>query len=119
MGYDIPKGSTIVPNHWSLDLDEEIFEDPLEFRPERWLANPNLPLATFGFGKRLCPGQHIVRKSLFINISRVLWAFEISYAYENGQKQKVDPRDMEQDTPSGPTPSKRCYGFVPLIIGRL
>lgn len=107
-----------MPNHWSLDLDDEIFEDPLEFRPERWLSNSNLPTAAFGFGKRLCPGQHIARRSLFIIIARVLWGFDISYAYENGQKQKVDPWDMEQNTQAVHLLSKRRSWSVSLIIGK-
>ncbi|KAE8401217.1 cytochrome P450 [Aspergillus pseudonomiae] len=57
MGYRIPEGATIFPNNWTLDLDDAIFRDPYAFRPERWLEDPNLPLSTFGFGRRACPGK--------------------------------------------------------------
>lgn len=31
---------------------------------------------TFGAGRRICPGMHVADRSLFIAISRLLWAFE-------------------------------------------
>lgn len=32
----------------------------------------------YGFGRRSCPGERIAEDSLFIVITRVLWAFDIS-----------------------------------------
>jgi cytochrome P450 len=34
MGYLIPKDAIILPNHWVMDLDEEIFNHATEFWPE-------------------------------------------------------------------------------------
>jgi hypothetical protein len=33
---------------------------------------------TYGAGRRACPGIHVAERSLYINISRVLWGFNIS-----------------------------------------
>jgi hypothetical protein len=33
---------------------------------------------SYGGGRRVCPGVHIAEKSLFLNITRVLWAFDLS-----------------------------------------
>lgn len=33
---------------------------------------------TYGAGRRACPGVHVAERSLYINISRVLWGFNIS-----------------------------------------
>jgi cytochrome P450 len=107
MGYDIPVGTTVLVNHWALALDQDVFSDPdpLDFRPERWLSNPNPPVTAFGFGKRQCPGQHIGRRSMFIIIARVLWGFNISHAYdEKGCRQEIDPWMMEQAILTGPLP---------------
>lgn len=89
MGYHIPAGATVIANHWSISLDENLFPGPDTFRPERWLENPNLPNPAFGFGRRVCPGQyssspttpiaptdeaegqHVARNSLFINCARL------------------------------------------------
>ncbi|KAB8259441.1 cytochrome P450 [Aspergillus pseudonomiae] len=77
MGYLIPKGATVIPNIWSLGHDEEVFESPAEFRPERWIENPNLPVDAFGFGRRICPGRHIALNSLSIIVARLLWSYDI------------------------------------------
>ncbi|ETN40993.1 uncharacterized protein HMPREF1541_02925 [Cyphellophora europaea CBS 101466] len=89
MGFHIPKGATVIGNHWSIHLDEDVYRNPLEFYPERWLENPELPLAAFGFGRRVCTGQHIAKNSLFINIARILWTFNIGYKYEMRDGKKV------------------------------
>ncbi|KAF3480267.1 cytochrome P450 2C38 [Arthroderma uncinatum] len=105
MGYRIPKGTTVVANHWSLEFDEKVFGDPCNFRPQRWIDNPSLPSASFGFGRRVCPGQHLARSSLFIIVSRVLWTYRIDYAYDmNGKRKDIDPLDMTQLSDSQPMP---------------
>ncbi|KAE8383972.1 cytochrome P450 [Aspergillus alliaceus] len=77
MGYFLPAGATVIANQWEMDMDESIFEDAPAFKPERWIQNPDLPLSAFGFGRRVCPGQHFARSTLFIAIARMLWAYHI------------------------------------------
>lgn len=94
-GFSIPKGATVVANHWSLDMDEEIFQDPEDFLPERWIHDPNLPLAAFGFSTRACPGQHLARNSLSLVVSRLLWAFDVKW--RDGQEQRLQSLDMTHE----------------------
>lgn len=64
-GYDIPKGSIIIPNAWAVLRDESIFgPDTDKFIPERFVkadgsTNPDLSDVdvAFGFGRRACPGR--------------------------------------------------------------
>lgn len=49
--------TTLLTNQWGLERDKEVHKDPEAFRPERWIENPDLPLAAFGFGRRKCPGN--------------------------------------------------------------
>lgn len=77
MGYQIPKGSILVANNWCLDRDEDLHDRPDEFRPERWIDNPELRVAVFGFGRRACSGEHLGRGSLFIVLARCLWGYDI------------------------------------------
>ena len=37
-GYDIAKGTTIIINSWSIGRDPKLWEDPDNFRPERFLG---------------------------------------------------------------------------------
>lgn len=77
MGFRIPKDSVIVTNHFCVDRDMSIHSDPDEFRPERWLEEPNLPLSAFGFGRRRCPGSVFAEHTLFMALSRLIWAYDI------------------------------------------
>ncbi|KAF7798027.1 hypothetical protein EIP86_009239 [Pleurotus ostreatoroseus] len=81
MGYRIPQGSTVWANINSISHDPALFLEPEEFNPERFL-NPSDPRLVdfdlpFGFGRRICPGKALAMQSLFIVISRILWAFHI------------------------------------------
>jgi len=75
----------------AIHRDPRIWNNPDDFDPSRYL---NKPLAaadyinasdpyerdhfTYGAGRRVCPGVHVAERSLYINISRVLWGFNIS-----------------------------------------
>lgn len=113
MGYHIPAGATVIGNHWSMHLDENVYTDPYTFNPDRWIAKPDLPLAAFGFGRRVCTGQHIAKNSLYINIARILWAFDVGYKYElvEGVKQRceVDEFAFTQGFNSRPMKFDACF----------
>ncbi|KAK3303882.1 putative cytochrome P450 [Chaetomium strumarium] len=114
-GYRIPKGTVLIPNLWAMAMDSQLFEHPSEFIPERWIENPDLPLFPFGFGRRVCPGQHVGKNSLLINTARMLWAYNVEHAYElrDGVKTRcpVDPMAFTNTFNSQPLPFK--VSFVP------
>lgn len=35
---------------------------------------------TYGAGRRVCPGVHVAQNSIFINMARTLWAFNLKRA---------------------------------------
>lgn len=73
-------------------MDPERSPDPRVFNPGRFKGDLNsLYQSTvgaaktrdnylFGSGRRLCQGIHIAERSLFLGISRFLWAFNFSPA---------------------------------------
>src|SRR5712691_1428661 len=73
--------------------DPEIYPDPEEFKPERFLDkagsfrdDPTVALA-FGAGRRICPGRHFVDVTLFIVAASVLSVFSVTKAKdENGHE---------------------------------
>jgi cytochrome P450 len=73
--------------------DPEMFPDPEEFKPERFLDkdgsfqdDPKIALA-FGAGKRICPGRHLVDANLFMVASSILSVFNVTKAKdENGHE---------------------------------
>ena len=76
--------------------DPEIYPDPEEFKPERFLNedggvrdDPTLSLV-FGVGKRICPGRHFVDATIFIVASSILSVFNVTKAKdENGHETPV------------------------------
>ncbi|KAL6716882.1 hypothetical protein ACLMJK_004794 [Lecanora helva] len=113
MGYHIPKGAVVLGNHWAIHLDEDVYENPMSFNPDRWIEHPDLPIAGFGFGRRKCVGQYVGTNSLLINVARLLWAFDITHAYEerNGRKQRieVDSFAYTNGFNSGPLPFRAQF----------
>ncbi|CAN6197370.1 unnamed protein product [Urochloa humidicola] len=68
LGYDVPRGTTVLVNAWALGRDERYWPgDPEEFRPERFedddamaavdLKGADFELVPFGAGRRMCPGM--------------------------------------------------------------
>ena len=110
-GYRIPKGAAIIENQWAINLDDECFQDPYEFIPERWLQYPDQPLSIFGFGRRACPGKQMAQNSIFIAIARILWAYNISHCYTNGQKIPIDSFDTRQGNLAGPSPFQASFSI--------
>ncbi|KAK9129060.1 hypothetical protein Syun_017857 [Stephania yunnanensis] len=64
-GYDIPKGSIVHVNVWAVARDPEVWKEPLEFRPERFMEEDvdmkghDFRLLPFGAGRRVCPGAQL------------------------------------------------------------
>ncbi|MBI4697191.1 MAG: cytochrome P450 [Gammaproteobacteria bacterium] len=63
-GHRIKKGDLIYLSYISANRDEEVFEDPFTFKPDRW---PNRHVG-FGYGGHICLGQHLARFEM-----RLLW----------------------------------------------
>ncbi|KAF9456168.1 cytochrome P450 [Collybia nuda] len=80
--YIIPKGASVIGNVWSVGRDPVVFPDPEKFDPQRWInedgkIREELKAFTFGFGRRVCPGQHMASASVYINTALIQWAFTI------------------------------------------
>ena len=59
-GQQIKQGDLLYLSYVSANRDEEVFDDPYEFRPER---APNRHIG-FGYGGHVCLGQHLARREM-------------------------------------------------------
>jgi cytochrome P450 len=58
--YAIPEGATVAPSQWTIHHDDRFWDEPYEFRPERFgeeRDRPRLAYFPFGAGPRRCIGQ--------------------------------------------------------------
>ncbi|KAB8217192.1 cytochrome P450 [Aspergillus novoparasiticus] len=86
MGYRIPVDAIILPNQWHINREPKYFEDPAEFKPQRWIDNPDLPgPALFGYGIRICPGRQTANNGLLIVLALMAWGFDFNH--EGGVKE--------------------------------
>lgn len=88
-GYTIPKGSKVVVNAWWLQNNPEMWRDPEEFRPERFLEEETQVDATvgggkvdfkflpFGVGRRSCPGIILALPILGLIVGKLVKDFEL------------------------------------------
>ncbi|KAH7836502.1 hypothetical protein Vadar_002148 [Vaccinium darrowii] len=67
-GYYIPKNTRLSVNIWAIGRDPDVWENPLEFNPERFLSKKNakmdprgndFELIPFGAGRRICAGARM------------------------------------------------------------
>ncbi|KAF9219295.1 cytochrome P450 [Gyrodon lividus] len=97
-GYFIPAGTTIIGNTWTILHDERNYSQPMDFMPERFL-NPDSTeneeildpaTATFGYGRRICPGRFMADATIWISVACILTVFNIRPGKdENGEPVKV------------------------------
>ncbi|KAI8403821.1 hypothetical protein FOFC_15311 [Fusarium oxysporum] len=77
-GKFVPKGTVVFLNSWACNMDDELWEDPEIFRPERWLEHPDHPMFTFGVGYRMCAGSLLANRELYLTFMRMIASFELS-----------------------------------------
>lgn len=120
-GFHIPKGAIIHACQYAMFKDETRYPNAKDFNPDRWL-NPNYPtfqsplteypnlkrFAAFGFGRRICPGLVAAERSLFIEISMLMWACSVVKKLDS--KGDVIPVSLE-DYRAGNNTGPKTFSF--------
>eukprot|EP01080_Neovahlkampfia_damariscottae_P006141 gene6141-10149_t len=81
--YFIPKGSYVSVSVIDVHMNEEIYENPEEFRPERWEKNakkkiPHYAWIPFSSGPRICIGNNFSMMEQKIFFTELLMKYEIT-----------------------------------------
>ncbi|XP_026439557.1 cytochrome P450 CYP82D47-like [Papaver somniferum] len=91
-GYKVRAGTRLMVNLWKMHRDPRVWSKPLEFKPERFLAQPdsgsggeaanldfrgqNFEYLPFGSGRRMCPGIDFALQTVHMALDRLLHAFD-------------------------------------------
>uniref|UniRef100_A0A2P2LAK2 Cytochrome P450 89A2-like n=1 Tax=Rhizophora mucronata TaxID=61149 RepID=A0A2P2LAK2_RHIMU len=90
-GFLIPKNGVVNFTVAEMGLDPKVWEDPMEFKPERFLHNNNgkdeveafdltgnreIKMMPFGAGRRMCPGYHLAMLHLEYYVANLVWNFK-------------------------------------------
>ncbi|KZO97553.1 cytochrome P450 [Calocera viscosa TUFC12733] len=131
-GYDIPAGTVIQGNIWALMHDETMYPDPFTFDPDRFsTADGRVPQEdptrwVWGFGRRVCPGQHLADAMLYITIVSTLAAFHIGKAVDEHGRIIEPLLDFTTGTTSRVKPFKcrisprpECEGLISQVAAEV
>ncbi|CAI8587463.1 unnamed protein product [Vicia faba] len=84
-GYQVKKGTRLITNLVKIHTDPNVWPDPLEFKPERFLTTHkdidvrgnHFELLPFGSGRRMCPGISFGLQMVHYSLASILHSFEI------------------------------------------
>ncbi|GAA5887073.1 hypothetical protein JCM6882_009438 [Rhodosporidiobolus microsporus] len=111
-GVFLPAGTAIGLQSYTTHRDPEVWSDPFEFIPERWLKEtPEMKAAyiPFSIGGRNCPGQNLAWFDLRLFISVICRNFDVKPA-KHTTPASMEPYDLTTVSPTG----GRCdLHFIP------
>lgn len=80
-GYDVPKGSVVLVNTFTIQRDPKVYENPEEFWPDRFIGKNidvkghDYELLPFGSGRRMCPGYSLGLKVIESSLANLVHGF--------------------------------------------
>ncbi len=118
-GHEIPRGTMVGVNPYSLMHNEEYFPEPFSFRPERWLKPEGIvetpeeeekgerrretmrrAFVPFAHGETGCLGKSLAYQEMSLAVAKTLWYFDFERApgqcgrLGEGEPGRTDGRDQ-------------------------
>ena len=81
-GFYVPEKTRLLVNIWSLSMDPSSWEEPYEFRPQRFLDSDinlkghHFQLLPFGAGRRACPAINLGLLNVHLILGALVHSFD-------------------------------------------
>ncbi|KAK8928318.1 Cytochrome P450 71A9 [Platanthera zijinensis] len=118
-GYRIPKKTRVIINAWSIGRDEQYWEAPEEFNPERFVGSSldfkgrEFRFIPFGAGRRMCPGITFATAVVELTLANLLHRFD--WRLPSG----ISIEDMVmEESPGLVAPRKQKLELVPILVNK-
>ncbi|TGJ83495.1 hypothetical protein E0Z10_g5258 [Xylaria hypoxylon] len=117
--YVIPAGTPTNMTIQIAHMNPEVFEDPYEFRPERWLEDGSQKLHRgflgFARGTRNCIGMNFARQEMFIILATIIRKYDLYQGQEGPTLELYDTvRERDIDVVRDmiiPFPARGSHGL--------
>ncbi|XP_074310253.1 cytochrome P450 76A1 [Silene latifolia] len=82
MGYNVCRGTQVFVNIWAIGRDPQSWDDPLVFKPERFIGSKtdyrghDYEFLPFGAGRRMCAGIPLAHQMLHLTLGALLYSFD-------------------------------------------
>ncbi|KAL8888077.1 MAG: hypothetical protein Q9192_006232, partial [Flavoplaca navasiana] len=96
--YVLPPGTLTSMSTFITHTNPDVFEDPYNFRPQRWIDNAHLSRALIAFsrGSRNCVGQNFARREMSMVLASVLNKYDL-YRGQEGRTLELYDTVGERD----------------------
>jgi len=109
-GYNVPAGTFISVGTTTACMDDQIFENAQEFKPERWLKESKLSrekdlhdhpymILPFGIGPRMCIGSRLAESEIYAVIASMILKYKFSLAPDSPVPERLNYLTVHLDPP--------------------
>ncbi|KAI8626385.1 cytochrome P450 [Xylariaceae sp. FL1651] len=121
--YVLPPGTLTTMSPLTTHMNGDVFEDPYEFRPQRWIDNPKIARAFLGFsrGSRSCLGMNLARKEMAMVLGTLFRRYDVYNGQEGRTLELFDTQRARDIDPHSdyviPVPAPGSKGLQVKIRG--